>query len=135
MPKQAVQPLIHSFVVCRQVFEDARTHEFILIGPCCRFGVPSFPGTIRFTVYAHLKLHGEYFPEFQLEDSDGRIIWDHRAPRSIAPVDPILPHQLVYYDVTIVVPDPGRYDLLLMGQGIEIARHALWVCPDRSPDD
>jgi hypothetical protein len=133
MAKQLVKPLVQSFLVCRHIFEDARTHEFILISPCSELFVPAFPGTIRFTVFAELKLHGDYVPEFALEDSDATTIWTHRAPRPVAPADPILPRQFVYYDIVIDVPGAGRYDLLLLKNGDEIARHALWVRAHRSP--
>jgi len=33
MPGRMPTPLAQAFVICRQIYEDTRTHEFILIGP------------------------------------------------------------------------------------------------------
>ena len=101
------------------------------ITSCCArsaFRLAKLPGSIRFAVYAHLtELHGKYILELQLEDSQGDILWKVRADPPVKHDDPLMPHRFAFRDLSISVAAPGRYDLLLMTEGMEIARHALWV--------
>jgi hypothetical protein len=126
MPKTAILPLVHTFVVCREIFQDARSGEYILVGPTNGFLVTEYPCAIPVAVYGDLSdVRGEYTPALQLVDSDGEAIWSERAPRPMELVNPLGHHHFVFYDLRIRVPRPGRYDLLLMADKMEIARHGL----------
>jgi hypothetical protein len=123
-------------VVCREIFEDNHLGEYILFGPRSSFRLPSLPGSINFGVYAHLtELRGEYVLELRLEDSRGEIVWSVSADPPVTHDDPLMPHRFAFRDLSIRIEAPGRYDLLLMTEGLEIARHVLWVIADERPDD
>jgi hypothetical protein len=136
MKKSPPQPAAQAFVVCREIFEDNHSGEYILFGPRSAFRLPKLPGSIRFAAYAHLtELHGQYVLELRLEDSRGEILWDVRAEPPIKHDDPLMPHRFAFRDLSIRIEAAGRYDLLLMTEGMEIARHVLWVMADESPDE
>jgi hypothetical protein len=135
MKKSPPQPGAQAFVVCREIFEDNHLGEYILFGPRSAFRLGKLPGSISFGVYAHLTgLRGQYFLELRLEDSQGEILWSVRADPPITHDDPLMPHRFAFRDLSIPINTPGRYDLLLMTEGMEIARHVLWVMADESPE-
>ena len=54
------QPYVQAFVVCREIFEDHHTGEYLLFAPRSAFRLAEFPGLISFAVYAHLtELQGQ----------------------------------------------------------------------------
>jgi hypothetical protein len=60
-------PQAHAFVVCREVWHNPRTNEFMIAGPVSHVPVPQFPASIRLSVYAHFTGgHGTYPMAFQL---------------------------------------------------------------------
>jgi hypothetical protein len=136
MRKRPPQPGAQAFVVCREIFEDHHSGEYILFAPRSAFRLPKLPGSIDFGVYAHLtELHGEYVLELRLEDSQGDIVWAVRADPPVAHDDPLMPHRFAFRDLSIPIETAGRYDLLLMTEGMEIARHVLWVLTEEPPGE
>src|SRR5437773_8195992 len=111
MSEQRPVPLVHSFVVCREVLQDYRTGEYILLDPTDGFAVPQFPFPICFAVYGILtEVRGEIFPELRLDDSNTEMIWSYRVPEAVPCDDPLQQNRLRLHDVTIPIPRPGRYD-------------------------
>jgi len=54
-------PQAQAFVVCREVWHNPRTNEFMIAGPVSHVPVPQFPASIRLSVYAHFTGgHGTY---------------------------------------------------------------------------
>ena len=99
-----------------------------------RSGLPKFPGSIQFAVYAHLtELHGKYILELRLEDSQGDILWAVRADPPVKHDDPLMPHRFAFRDLSISVAAPADTTCCLMSEGIEIARHPLWVMEEDPP--
>ncbi len=135
------QPYVQAFVICREIFEDHHTGEYLLFAPRSAFRVAEFPGSIKFAVYAHLsELHGKYRLELRLEDSEGIVLWAVRADPPIKHEDPLMPHRFAFRDLKVRVGAPGRYDLLLVSEDVVIARHAVWLMeeersePEVSPE-
>jgi hypothetical protein len=136
MKSSPPQPFTQAFVVCREIFEDNHSGDYILFAPRSAFRLAQFPGSIRFAVYAHLtELQGKYILELRLEDSHGDILWDVRADPPVKHDDPLMPHRFAFRDLSIKIAAPGRYDLLLITAGTEIARHPLWVTAEASAGD
>jgi hypothetical protein len=48
-------------------------------------------------------------------------------PEPLRHNDPLLPHRISLHDVVVAFPQPGRYDLVLMANGEDLAHHALEV--------
>jgi hypothetical protein len=118
-------PLAQAFVVCRELFEDVQTHEFILIGPFSGISLPGYPVRFRMAAYAHLTCgHGAYEMKLELRDTHGRVTWAWRLPKPSV-IDPVLPHRIALRDMLVDFPTPGQYDLVLLANDEEIARHAL----------
>ena len=123
-------PQAQAFVVCRQITTDPQTGEFILAGPISWVPVEEFPATVRVSVYVHLTGgHGTYVLELQLRDADGDVVWSWRPRDPYPHPDPLTPAQLAFQAVTIEVPQAGRYDMVLVAGGDEIARQPLLIGP------
>jgi hypothetical protein len=121
-------PLAQSFVVCREILEDCRSHEFVLIGPLSSLGAAAFPHTARLSIYAHFTGgHGDYEVVLQLRDTEESPRWEWRCPQPIRLPDPLMDQRFTLYDAILEFPKPGRYDLLMLANGKELARHALRV--------
>ncbi|MFI5457951.1 MAG: DUF6941 family protein [Isosphaerales bacterium] len=127
MPTEQPLPLVHTFVVCREIFQDNLTGEYILLGPTDGFNVPEFPFTISFAVYVLLtEVRGDVYPEYRLNDSDGETVWSYLSPDPIPHNDPFTRHR-IRVNASAPIPRPGRHDLLLLVHGNEIARYPLRI--------
>jgi hypothetical protein len=119
-------PLAQAFVVCREIFEDCRSHEFVLIAPFSGLSMSAFPANFRMSIYAHLTCgHGSYALALQLRDAGDRATWLWDCPKPILLDNPLSQHRFTLHDARITFPEPGRYDLVLLTNGEEVARHAL----------
>jgi hypothetical protein len=125
-------PLAQAFVVCREIIEDCLSHEFVLVRPFSDIRAAAFPLQFPLAVYVHLTGgHGAYELQLQLRDGEERPLWGWRAPRSIRLADPLAQQRVTLYDAVLGFPRPGRYFLVLLANGEELARHALQVLPIR----
>jgi hypothetical protein len=126
--RQAPPPLAQAFVVCREIFDDPRRREFILVGPFSGINAPKLPLNFTLSIYAHVTGgHGAYDMGLELRDGDESPLWKWNWPEPIRLDDPLMPHRLVLYDARVEFPALGRYDLVLLANGAEVARHALFV--------
>jgi hypothetical protein len=50
------QPLAQSFLVCREIFQDRQTGEYILLAPLAGAAFGAFPAAFRLSLY--IKLSG-----------------------------------------------------------------------------
>jgi hypothetical protein len=118
--------LAQAFVVCRTIYEDRRTHEHILVGPFSGITLTFFPAAFRFSIYAHLAdAQGVYHLRLELRDSAGDTPWAYDWPEPIRHPNPLEPHRITLHDVVVDFPKPGRYDLVLLANGDDLAHHAL----------
>jgi hypothetical protein len=62
-----------------------------------------------------------------LRDADLGGVWGWQWPQPIRHPDPVEPAHVVLHDATPEFPRPGRYDLVLLANGEEVARHGLEV--------
>jgi hypothetical protein len=123
-------PRAQSFVVCREIIEDCRSHEFVLIAPFGALAFPAFPVAFRMSIYAYLTCgHGTYALALQLRDSDDEVRWSWDCPEPIQLENPLERHEFTLYDAVVPFPQPGRYDLMFLANGEELARHVLHVQP------
>jgi hypothetical protein len=130
MPEQSPLPMMHTFLVCREITQDIVTNQCILIDPKVEFSLPHFPASVLVSIYGQLsEMRGEYSPEFRLWGSDGEILWEYLAPTPMTSPDgdPLRQYRFVFRNLAIPFPRPGRYDLLLLASGTEIARYPLRI--------
>jgi hypothetical protein len=112
------RPLVESMVPCRELFENARTGEFVLVGPFNSATVPEFPVDFQFSVY--LKLvngQGRCRLAFELLDESDDAIWDWTLPAEQEFDNPLEPTHMGLYDLRISIPNEGRYLLVLLVDG------------------
>ena len=130
MPEHSPLPMTHAFLVCREIIQDIVTGQCVLIDPRIEFALPHFPASVRVSVYGQLsEVRRGYTPEFRLWGSDGEILWHYTAPAPMTSPDddPLRQFRFVIRDLAIPFPGPGRYDLLLLSHGTEIARYPLRI--------
>jgi hypothetical protein len=126
MTRQPPQPLAQSFVVCREIIQDVHTGTAMLVGPFHRLGLPAFPSAIRVAVFIQMTGgHGNYRLGMQLQDAEGRTLGEIEGPEPVLMDDPVSYYQAFWRDIGLPFPQPGKYDLVLMGNGEELSRHAL----------
>ena len=120
-------PIVTSFVLCREIFEDQRRREYALIGPFSGISLNFFPAGFRFSLYAHLVGgHGSCQLGLHLRDDEGATTWQWQWPEPTL-CSPLHPYRITLHNLIVEFPAPGRYDLVLRANGEDLAHHALWV--------
>jgi len=128
MSGQLPLPRAQSFVVCRVIYEDRRTRECLLIGPFGGITLNLFPAGFRLSLYADLcDCHGTYELGLELRDQELETVWGWRWAEPIRHTNPLEPYHVILHDAVLEFPGPGRYDLVLLANGEEVAHHTLVV--------
>jgi len=123
-------PLALAFVVCNDIYRDQRTGASILIGPTSHVPLGQFPAHVRLSVWAEFTGgHGQYQPRLCLLDESDEVVWGWNAPERLEHDDPLLPHQITFHDLKLAVPRSGRYRLILLFNGEELAQRGMWFGP------
>lgn len=121
---------MQAFVVCREGRHDPRTDEFIITGPVSHVPITMFPAEIRLAAYAHVTGgHGAYSMRFELRAADGDAVWSWTPADPLIHPDPIKPQQLAFHELLVRVDRPGRFDMVFLAAGDEIARQPLLIGP------
>jgi hypothetical protein len=128
MPTLPPPPLVQAFVVCREIWELADSREHVLIGPCSRATCAEFPAHIVVSVYAHLTdARGRYEIVLQLVDAEGEVAWTWPRTAVVEEYDPLMPHRVVLRQITVCFPQPGRFQLVLLSNGVAVAQQTMWA--------
>ncbi len=123
-------PQAQAFVACRKITNDPQTGEIVIVGPVSHVPILEFPAVIRLAIYAHVTGgHGTYPLAFILRAADGEAVWRKDAVSPLHHPDPLMVAQLVFEELRVSVPKPGRYDLALLTGSDEIASQPLLVGP------
>jgi len=121
-------PQAQAFVVCREIWENPRTRDVMLLGPTSHLPIPAFPAAVQLSVYAHVTGgHGSYAMEFVLRGPDGDPVWHWTPEGQLVHPDPLTPQQLLFHDLVVHVPRAGRYEFALLADGQEIGRQPLLI--------
>jgi hypothetical protein len=128
MPGKLPPPRVQTFVACRQIYEDRRTRECILIGPFGGVALNFFPAGFRLSLYADLcGARGAFELSLELRDDELETVWGWRWPEPFRHDNPLEPHHVILHDVVLEFPRPGRYDLVLLANQEDVAHHCLEV--------
>ena len=73
--------------------------------------------------------HGTYHLAFELRAADGDTVWRWQPVDPLHHADPLAPMQVTFNELRVSVQEPGRYDLVLLADGDEIARQPLLIGP------
>jgi hypothetical protein len=123
MDSKPPAPVCHSFLICRQLFQDQASSEIIIIGPAYQLVAIQFPVIGQLSVYARVtSLHGLYILETQLRDFDGTIHWRQRFENTLECHDPLAITNITLRDLRVTFPGPGKYEFVLLANDDEVAR-------------
>jgi hypothetical protein len=126
MPGKLPPPVAQAFVCCRVIYEDRRTREVILVGPFGGLTLSFFPAGYRLSLYADLcGGHGAYELAPEPRDEELETVWGWRWPELICHGNPLEPHHVILHDLVLSFPRPGRYDLVLLANGEDVAHLGL----------
>lgn len=123
-------PLALSFLACNDIFKDSRTGAAILVGPTSHVPIPEFPATVRLSLFAEFTGgHGSYLPGFALIDTNEQTVWEWRTELPFEQSDPLLPREVIFYDVMVSIPRAGRYQLVMFLNSDEATQRGMWFGP------
>jgi len=122
------QPLAQSFLLCRDIFQDRQTGEYLLIAPYSGLALPAFPAAFPVSLYIRLTGgHGTYRLNIQVRDEEGQVVGEILGAEPIPSADPLTACQICWRNLGLHIPRPGRYDLVLLANGEDLAHHSLEV--------
>lgn len=123
-------PVAQSFLTCHEVFRGQRSGATLVLGPVAHVPATQFPALIRLAVYAEFTGgHGSYLPGLYLRDPAEEVVWRWTANDPFTHSEPLLPSEVIFNDLTLAVPTPGRYSLVLLLNGEEAAQRTMWFGP------
>jgi hypothetical protein len=119
-----------AFVACRKITNDPQTGEIVIVVPVGHVPINDFPAVIRLALYAHVTGgHGTYRLAFELRAADGDTVWQWQPVDPLHHADPLAPMQITFNELRVSVQAPGRYDLVLLAGGDDIASQPLLIGP------
>jgi hypothetical protein len=120
-------PFVKSLLVCREVVQDSASGDYVLVAPLCDVRTNQLPCTVQVGVYTEMTSgHGGYRPSLQLRDMEEQVVWaqDYAQPFEAKPLRLTC---VAFRRVVLSFPRLGKYDLVLLVNAEEVARHPLWV--------
>jgi hypothetical protein len=121
---------VQAFVACRKISTDPQTGEIVIIGPVGHVPITDFPAVILLAVYAHATGgRGTYVIDIELRAAAGDVVWRWRPVDPLDQPDPLVPMQITFDELRVLVDEPGRYDLVLLAAGDEIATQPVLIGP------
>lgn len=123
-------PVLKNFLLCREILQDRRTNQYILIGPLISVMAPAFPTVFRLMAFVQMSsMHGTYVFKFQLQNVDDQVMWEDTITPPLEHSDPLALNTIAFYALAPYVPRVGKYDLVLLANGQEIGRQVLLANP------
>lgn len=113
-------PLCKAFLVCSRVVEQEGEFSLVRLArrAICRF----YPAAQPLGVFARCtSSHGDYQVELQLQTMQGDVVWRDGPPEVWPMPDPLEEYDL-NFNLSVVFPKPGTYEIVLMANGEEVGR-------------
>jgi Family of unknown function (DUF6941) len=121
-------PSVQAFLTCKQIVEDARTKELILIGPANGVVLPHFPARFPLSAFAFLTGgHGSYRLALEMRDADGKTTGRIEFNEPLAYDNPLMVYRIVLHELILEFPKPGRYDLVMRANDEDMAHQVINV--------
>jgi hypothetical protein len=122
MSRKPPIPICKAFLTCRQAIPDPKYHDLNLFGLRSYSHHHRYPAAVNVGIFARLtSAHGEYQLEIQVQSPEGEVVWKEGPPEPWTLDDPLKNYDL-RFNITLVFPKPALYELVLLGNGEEIAR-------------
>jgi hypothetical protein len=119
-------PVCKCFLLCRQIFVDALRKEYTVVNPIHQVFAPRYPLTEDLSVFARWSnAHGAYTIEVQLRSLDGDVLWRQEMERPFEAHDPLQIWIVTLPHLTIPIPEPGKYEMVMLANGQEVASDVL----------
>jgi hypothetical protein len=127
-------PVVVSFVMCREMFQDQAADRLLLLDPGTDVIVPHFPYVVRRGFYLEFTSgHGDYRPRLELRDLQDNTVWSWSAPGTFAARGPLELGTVIFKNNDLCVPYPGRFEIVLLLDNVEVARRPLRVSLQGAP--
>jgi hypothetical protein len=128
MARKPATPICKSFLLCRQIFQDECTGEYLLLGPTNQIVASRYPVLADLSLFMHwASAHGVYRLELQVRDLEGNVVWRHRFERPYEAADPLRPTLIKLLHLDIPCPRPGKYDVVMLANDEEVVRDVFWA--------
>ena len=101
-------PVLKTFLLCNEIYQDALTKRLILIGPSSDVTASSYPTIARMGFFIVMtSTHGSYRFQFQLHGNTDQVVWQQTMQPDYEAHDPLKIHQVSFRNMSLVVPRPG----------------------------
>jgi hypothetical protein len=128
MARKPATPICKSFLLCRQIFQDESTGEYLLLGPTNQIVALQYPILADLSVFMHwTSAHGTYRLELQVLDLEGNIVWNNEFEDLYEATDPLKPTLIKLLHLDIPWPRPGKYDVVVLANDEEVVRDVFWA--------
>jgi hypothetical protein len=122
------------FVICRQIFVDAVRQDYTLVSPVHQVFSARYPLVEDLSVFARWSnAHGSYAVEVQLRSLDGDVLWRQAMEAPFEARDPLQVWIVPLFHLPVAIPEPGKYEVVLLASGQEVASDTLLAHRVRSP--
>lgn len=119
-------PVCKCFLLCRQIFVDPQRQDYTLVSPVHQVFSARYPLVEDLSAFARWSnAHGAYAVELQLRSLDGDVLWRQQMERPFQTHDPLQVWVLTLTHLPIRIPAPGKYEVVLLAGGQEVACDVL----------
>jgi hypothetical protein len=121
-------PVSKSFLVCRRIFLDSYTKEYLLLGPQHEIVATSYPIVVPLALFARwTSVQGVYDLQVQLQDLEGNVLWRENQLPPLECQDPLRVTILTLHALHVYFPRPGKYEFVLLANDEEVVRDVFWA--------
>jgi hypothetical protein len=113
-------------VLCRQILVDTVRHDYALVSPVHQVFSARYPLVEDLSVFARWSnAHGSYAVEVQLRSLDGDVLWRRAMDAPFEARDPLQVWVVPLPHLPVAIPGPGKYEVVLLVGGQEVAGDTL----------
>jgi hypothetical protein len=130
MQRRPPTPVCKCFLLCRRIYQDTVRQDYVLASPVHQLFPPSYPWVEGLSVFAPwTNAHGSYPVELLVRTLEGEVFWRQRMAQTIQATDPLQVWLIVWTDLGIPFPAPGKYEVALLADGQEVAAETILLHP------
>jgi hypothetical protein len=128
MRRKPPTPVSKAFLICREIWQDQRTGDTMLLGFVRHVQAMQYPFPVQLEVFTRwTSAHGKYVVTLQLQDLAGNVVSQNVLPTEFDMPDPLQAFDLILGHCQLEFPEPGKYDVVMLANDEEIARDAFFA--------
>jgi hypothetical protein len=117
-----------SFLLCRQILEDPRIGECILVAPTLVFRAFEYPAVATFAAYTQwTSARGSYRMQIRLQTLEGQPLHRHTYLDPVEIPNPLDVRAIALHDCRLVFPAPGKYEVALLANDDVLTKAVFWA--------